>query len=163
LHSSSVRHLEHELYESLKLRVLNIPSPPAAAAIEEVRFAVLFSGGLDCTVLARIAHDIVPANQCIDLLNVAFENPRVIQAARRGPGAINRVNRDIQNQKAIDSTYEASLRTEACEMSPSAVAASDPKWAYESCPDRITGRNALRELQQVCPGRKWNFVAVIAT
>jgi asparagine synthetase B (glutamine-hydrolysing) len=162
LHSSSVRQLELELYESLKLRVLNIPSPPVPVAIE-VKFAVLFSGGLDCTVLARIAHDIVPTDQRIDLLNVAFENPRVIQAARQGPGATDRVNQDSQNQKAIDGIYEVPLLTETCEMNPSTVAASDPKWAYESCPDRITGRNALRELQQVCPGRKWNFVAVIAT
>ena len=46
------------------------------------RVAVLFSGGLDCTVLARIIHDTVPQEQAIDLLNVAFENPRVVQAAR---------------------------------------------------------------------------------
>jgi asparagine synthetase B (glutamine-hydrolysing) len=38
---------------------------------------VLFSGGLDCTVLARLASDAIPAEQPIDLLNVAFENPRV--------------------------------------------------------------------------------------
>ncbi len=42
---------------------------------------MLFSGGLDCTVLARLIHDIVPGEQELDLLNVAFENPRVIQAA----------------------------------------------------------------------------------
>lgn len=39
--------------------------------------AVLFSGGLDCTILARLCHDLLPINEGIDLLNVAFENPRI--------------------------------------------------------------------------------------
>lgn len=38
---------------------------------------MLFSGGLDCTVLARLSHDLLPPDQAVDLLNVAFENPRV--------------------------------------------------------------------------------------
>lgn len=62
--------------ESLRLRVLNVPIPPRAET-SDARVAVLFSGGLDCTVLARIASDIMPAGQAIDLINVAFENPRI--------------------------------------------------------------------------------------
>lgn len=65
------------------LRLGNIPVPPSSKA-NPVRVAVLFSGGLDCTVLARLAHDYLPKQQEIDLLNVAFENPRVVQAAARG-------------------------------------------------------------------------------
>ncbi|KAG0150251.1 hypothetical protein CROQUDRAFT_652686 [Cronartium quercuum f. sp. fusiforme G11] len=38
--------------------------------------AILFSGGLDCTTLALLAHQHLPPNQSIDLINVAFENPR---------------------------------------------------------------------------------------
>lgn len=34
---------------------------------------ILFSGGLDCTVLAYIANKYVPVDQPIDLINVAFE------------------------------------------------------------------------------------------
>jgi asparagine synthetase B (glutamine-hydrolysing) len=37
----------------------------------------LFSGGLDCTVLARLLDDIVAEGQSVDLINVAFENPRI--------------------------------------------------------------------------------------
>lgn len=44
---------------------------------EEARVAVLFSGGLDCTILARLAHELIPNEQTIDLFNVAFENPRI--------------------------------------------------------------------------------------
>lgn len=45
------------------------------------KLAILFSGGLDCTLLARLCHDILPDTIEIDLLNVAFENPRVVKAA----------------------------------------------------------------------------------
>ena len=66
---------------SLSLRVLNIPDPPSddtdQSPIGRAKLAVLFSGGLDCTVLARMSHDLLPATEPIDLLNVAFENPRI--------------------------------------------------------------------------------------
>ncbi|KAJ4379792.1 hypothetical protein N0V86_004976 [Didymella sp. IMI 355093] len=54
-------------------------SPEHAAKI-----AVLFSGGLDCTILARLCHDLLPPSEDIDLLNVAFENPRI--HGNLGPG-----------------------------------------------------------------------------
>lgn len=57
--------------------MLNIPEPPVTGHASDTRVAVLFSGGLDCTVLARLCHDSLPPGQAVDLLNVAFENPRV--------------------------------------------------------------------------------------
>ena len=79
--SSSVIYLEQLLRDSLALRILEIPNvtmqPLQFSGATPVKLAILFSGGLDCTVLARLAHDILPASQAIDLLNVAFENPRV--------------------------------------------------------------------------------------
>lgn len=53
----------------------------------QVRIAVLFSGGLDCTVLARLAHDLLPHSVPVDLLNVAFENPRIhrLHTDKSGP------------------------------------------------------------------------------
>ncbi|KAI8718944.1 Glutamine amidotransferase type-2 domain-containing protein [Fusarium sp. LHS14.1] len=74
--SMSVQDLHSHLVESLKLRVLEVPLPPKATETD-ARVAVLFSGGLDCTVLARLAHDLIPIDQSIDLINVAFENPRI--------------------------------------------------------------------------------------
>ncbi|KAK2591687.1 hypothetical protein QQS21_010624 [Conoideocrella luteorostrata] len=68
--------LRHHLTDSLQLRVLQVPVPPGASTID-ARVAILFSGGLDCTVLARLASDILPVDQPVDLLNVAFENPRI--------------------------------------------------------------------------------------
>ena len=51
------------------------PEHPYCA--DDASLAILFSGGLDCTVLARITHDLLPLNQPMDLVNVAFENPRL--------------------------------------------------------------------------------------
>lgn len=76
LESASVKQLHEQLSSSLQQRVLDIPLPPSNKQ-EDARVAVLFSGGLDCTVLARLASDLVPPEQLIDLLNVAFENPRI--------------------------------------------------------------------------------------
>ncbi|POR36566.1 Asparagine synthetase domain-containing protein C4F6.11c [Tolypocladium paradoxum] len=80
--SPSVAQLRHHLTESLQLRVLQVPVPPRASP-SDARIAILFSGGLDCTVLARLTSDILPPDQTIDVLNVAFENPR-IAAQHRG-------------------------------------------------------------------------------
>jgi asparagine synthetase B (glutamine-hydrolysing) len=125
----SVRALREQLLEALRLRVLNIPRPPDVPGSADngdgrTRVAVLFSGGLDCTVLARLCHDVLDPEQAVDLLNVAFENPRVVAQLRKA-----------NNGGELDDFYEA-------------------------CPDRITGRRSFAELQRVCPGRKFRFVAV---
>lgn len=70
----------------MRLRVENIPLPPTSGIdnpqTKRPKIAILFSGGLDCTLLARLAHDLLPQDEAIDLLNVAFENPRVLAAAK---------------------------------------------------------------------------------
>lgn len=80
LSSPAVDALLKNLRHSLALRVLDVPDPPAHSTIT-AKTAILFSGGLDCTLLARVMHDLLPKDQDIDLLNVAFENPRVLKAA----------------------------------------------------------------------------------
>ena len=68
--------LEQVLSESVRLRVQALRDTPRAAPV-----ALLFSGGLDCTVLAALVAEHLPPESPIDLLNVAFENPRSIAAA----------------------------------------------------------------------------------
>ena len=46
------------------------------------RVALLFSGGLDCSVLAWLIHTLLPPEESIDLINVAFENPRTVAAQK---------------------------------------------------------------------------------
>ncbi|KAJ5659494.1 hypothetical protein N7507_005945 [Penicillium longicatenatum] len=76
-----VQELESKLRQSLALRIDEVPEPPGYIEGQSAKVAVLFSGGLDCTLLARLSHDILPIEEPIDLLNVAFENPRVAAAA----------------------------------------------------------------------------------
>ncbi|RWA10285.1 hypothetical protein EKO27_g4830 [Xylaria grammica] len=83
--SPSLQILRHRLIESLKPRVLNVPEPPNATSDVDFRIAILFSGGLDCTVLARLAHELVPIDQGLDLINVAFENPRQVALEAKQP------------------------------------------------------------------------------
>ena len=141
--SNSVAELRNLLCESLKLRILNIPVPPGLDHERNARVAVLFSGGLDCTVLARLAHDILPKDEDIDLVNVAFENPRVVVAASNmaKPKKVKEGGNEIADVNRQFSTL-------------------NPRSAFENCPDRQTGRKAFQELHNVCPDRKWRFVAV---
>ncbi|KAF2816406.1 uncharacterized protein BDZ99DRAFT_375648 [Mytilinidion resinicola] len=123
LESPSVERLHSFLSQSVDLRVRNIcqACDVRQNSDADAKVAILFSGGLDCTVLARLAHDSLPMSESVDLLNVAFQNPRIHRTQESG----------------------------AWESSP-----------YELCPDRITGRRSLAELQRVCPGRYWRFVEI---
>lgn len=105
-------------------RVSSLATPGAA------RIAVLFSGGLDCTVLAALAAKHVPRDEPIDLINVAFENPRAIAAAWAAapPGA------------TIDE--------DQFPADPYAV------------PDRMTAQKSLDDLQRLYPSRTWQLVRV---
>ncbi|KAI5305912.1 hypothetical protein KEM56_002891 [Ascosphaera pollenicola] len=136
--SSPIEKLMSSLSSSVDLRVRGIPEPPNMSSENDAKVAVLFSGGLDCSILARLAHEIVPENASIDLLNVAFENPRVTAAAAANASKLKRGKADAASDTAVES----------------------PKSAYESCPDRITGRSSYAELCRVCPGRRFNFVAI---
>ncbi|RKP24693.1 asparagine synthase, partial [Syncephalis pseudoplumigaleata] len=44
------------------------------------RLGILFSGGLDCMCLAVLASKHLPPDEPIDLINVAFENPRALSS-----------------------------------------------------------------------------------
>ena len=79
--AGAVEQLRASLERSLQLRVQHIreavTGEPKTGVLGETRVAVLFSGGLDCTILARMCHDLLPLSEPVDLLNVAFENPRI--------------------------------------------------------------------------------------
>lgn len=155
LSSSSVGQLGEQLANSLRLRILNIPEPPHENT-PEVKLAVLFSGGLDCTVLARMAHGILPLDHPIDLLNVAFENPRVVLAAKQPP----KVSKKARKQKKRSNSQPGEIASESPTTEAETPSPAEETSPYESCPDRITGRSAFAELLRVCPSRQWRFVAV---
>ena len=84
----------------------------------------------------------LPMHEPIDLLNVAFENPRKTRVQLEGNfGGVSKREGRVRKH-----TSEAALR--AAEVS-------------YLVPDRITGLQELEELRRVCPGRPWNFVSVL--
>jgi len=77
------------LKSALSIRTRTIPQTHSHlnSHIDETstRVAILFSGGLDCSVLAWLIHTLLPSEESIDLINVAFENPRTVTAQRVKP------------------------------------------------------------------------------
>lgn len=71
-YSNFVDNFLEKIRRSVKKRVKSIPKKPNSRA----SVAVLFSGGIDCTVLALVADEFVPQEEPIVLLNVAFETPK---------------------------------------------------------------------------------------
>ncbi|KAL4069483.1 asparagine synthase-domain-containing protein [Scleroderma citrinum] len=138
--SDAVDKLVSHLDQSVMLRVRDIPITSGEQG--KARVAVLFSGGIDSTMLAFLADRHVPTDEPIDLLNVAFENPRKIQVRLNGnSGALPKRERQKQH-KSVDMN----------------VTNRGPR-SY-LVPDRITGLQEVEELQRLCPGRTWNFVEV---
>ncbi|KAF2752729.1 hypothetical protein EJ05DRAFT_505777 [Pseudovirgaria hyperparasitica] len=83
--SAPVHDLERVLRQSLSLRVQKIKAGPSVEAdTGQCILAILFSGGLDCSVIARMTHDLLDESEPVDLLNVAFHNPRTHKPAEPG-------------------------------------------------------------------------------
>ncbi|KAI7898362.1 asparagine synthase-domain-containing protein [Cokeromyces recurvatus] len=119
------------LGDSVQKRVADIPYLNTKG---QARVAILFSGGLDCICLAALANKYLPMSESIDLLNVAFENPRVENAAK----IRNKKNKKDQQTKE-DMPITRSI--------------------YDT-PDRLTGKAGVEELQRIAPERVWNFVEI---
>ncbi|XP_037808365.1 asparagine synthetase domain-containing protein CG17486 [Lucilia sericata] len=101
--------------ESVKKRV-QYTTPCCASCLGKInscthsKVAILFSGGIDCSILAVLCDKFIPKTDSIDLVNVAFESTR-----------------------------------------------TDSNW---DVPDRISGKSSFKNLIDICPDRKWNFIEV---
>lgn len=82
--SFAAKDLYERLRASVAVRVGEI-HPLHRVAGAAAPFAILFSGGIDCTLIAALCGDILSSHEeqgpgaeriCVDLLNVAFQNPR---------------------------------------------------------------------------------------
>ena len=80
----------------------------------------------------------IPLDEPVDLLNVAFENPRKIKLQKEGIYGSSRRNKREKLLSKSEESHEAER--------------------IYSVPDRITGLLELEELRRTCPGRIWNFV-----
>ena len=70
------------LSDSVGRRVIDQRAVSSGSGDQSARIAVLFSGGIDCSILAVLASQHLPTHEPIDLLNVAFENPRTKKTAQ---------------------------------------------------------------------------------
>lgn len=84
-----------------------IESIPPSVQQNNARLGILFSGGLDCTALACLAHLHVPLHEPIDLLNVAFENPRTLKRGIVGPQVFDVPDRltGIKALRALQASF----------------------------------------------------------
>ncbi|XP_026757296.2 asparagine synthetase domain-containing protein CG17486 [Galleria mellonella] len=109
---NTVFKITHLLERSVKIRVQRQPKmcqkclQIKKSTCNHCSVGILFSGGLDCTLLAFLADKYLPKDQSIDLINVAFEN-------------------------GTNTSYDV--------------------------PDRLTGKQSLKELRKLCYSRQWIF------
>lgn len=121
---------------------LHAPFSPDAPSL-----AVLYSGGLDSAVLAALATAHFPPGP-LELITVAFANPRVLAAAAAPPKPAKVKKNKRENGEDAD---------EAAVAAPAPTAAT--KGPYDT-PDRLTAHEGLEELRQIDPKREWRLVEV---
>jgi len=80
----------------------------------------------------------ISLDEPIDLLNVAFENPRKIRVQ-------------------LDGNIGALPKKKRKQMMGSS---DDRELSSYMVPDRVTGLQEVEELGKLCPGRVWNFVSL---
>lgn len=89
----------------------------------------------------------ISLDEPIDLLNVAFENPRKMQVQLDGNiGALPKRRRK-QHLKIVETDSSGS---------------TDRELSSYMVPDRVTGLQEVEELRRLCPERVWNFVSLAA-
>ena len=157
LDSIAPHELKALLQEAVQLRVQHIYTP--SQSIQEPnglekksKVGILFSGGLDCTVLARLAHEVLSPDEPIDLLNVAFENPRVVEAHTNGPTP-------PRNKKKLKGA-SAELNGDTTPILGTPTTPPAPIDPYSLCPDRQTCISSLQDLQLSCPARTFNLILI---
>jgi asparagine synthetase B (glutamine-hydrolysing) len=146
------------------MSIYNSSRPPA-------RLGILFSGGIDCSIVAYLANQLVletyyicdltqvlfsyiPCEEPIDLINVAFENPRTLGAPQKNAIQEARSQRKRSKKGSKEITLESPTDTRSVEL-----AGGLSETGKYDVPDRVTGLEEVEELRRLCPERQWNFVS----
>ncbi|KAI5454186.1 hypothetical protein NCC49_004251 [Naganishia albida] len=138
-----VRAFEESVAGSVRRRVENIPPPNRQG---DARLAILFSGGVDCAFITHLANAYIPEGEPIDLLNVAFENPRAIANATRERAEKHRLAAK-RKPKGQEKATDVNSTEEVCA-------------GIYDVPDRLTGRETVAELRRIHSNREWRFVEI---
>ncbi|KAI3404519.2 hypothetical protein KGF56_002711 [Candida oxycetoniae] len=80
--------LVEELYKRLKksVKIRQVSIHPLFHLQDQSVLAVLFSGGLDCTIITKLICEVIKEDHSsLDLLTVGFENPRTLQTPDMNP------------------------------------------------------------------------------
>ncbi|KAJ3385118.1 Asparagine synthetase domain-containing protein 1 [Entophlyctis sp. JEL0112] len=154
--TTAVSKLYAHLSMAVRARVCDVPSG---------RISVLFSGGIDCTVLAALAAEQMASLEnsdaqvervVIDLINVAFENPRVNRALElSSASAIGSFMRKKDKKNGASISAPKLNRESGLHDGRTA----NPPGAFD-VPDRITGVAGYHELRAAYPQIEWRFVYV---
>nr|XP_057938565.1 asparagine synthetase domain-containing protein 1 [Doryrhamphus excisus] len=139
-----VKELIDILSEAVRRRVQSMPLSVQddSETNDEAAVAILFSGGIDSMILAVLANSHIPAHHPIDLLNVAFQ----LQEPK------------VQKESAKKQKHKTNLS-----QGRQADGTESETFSSFDVPDRITGKSGLRELQDLAPERRWNFVEINIT
>jgi len=122
--------------DSVRLRVCHLPETGPKGTS---KLGVLFSGGIDSMVMAALADRCLPAEEPIDLFNVAFANVQ--------PDVDEEKN---QNQTLDDNPATASLPTKSekdGKKRTKGVKGTPTPTSPFMVPDRVTGLAGLEELR----------------
>ena len=98
----------------------------------------------------------------IDLINVAFENPRVLAGNR----TLDEGKNEAKRKRVRVKTKRREERLSGIvveEVGESVVEEVEVKKGMYDVPDRLTGYESWAELKRLRPNRRWNFVEVNVT
>ena len=104
-----------------------------------------------------LASRYIPLGEPIDLINVAFENPRKMQAKASLKAGVPK--KPLSAPGSSKKAKFLPLRNSGHIMTSTEKNGSYNETNIYMTPDRETGIEQLEELQRVCPGRIWNFVS----
>ncbi|KAH8864018.1 Asparagine synthetase domain-containing protein 1 [Schistosoma japonicum] len=117
-------------------------------------FGLLFSGGLDSSVIAVILDRFVPKNQSIDLINVGFQ--RKCSDASVSIDCVSNFCTLLASTNC--ETLEYGITSSLKYHTKSTCLDDINLISAEEAPDRITALRSYEELCKLSPQRKWNFI-----
>ncbi|ODQ78099.1 hypothetical protein BABINDRAFT_163121 [Babjeviella inositovora NRRL Y-12698] len=83
-----VSKLDNVFTEAVRTRIETIHPLDEYSGNSRVKLGVLFSGGIDCTLVAHKIASLSPPGTVIDLLSVGFENPRASLSPAQSPDRV---------------------------------------------------------------------------
>jgi len=139
----------------------------------DCRVGVLFSGGIDCVVVAALADRHVPPGVPIELVNVSFYGG-ADNCDRHGNAAPckNSKGSSVVDEKCENPAVSTDVprrapkrqrqlgNTSANASSAADAAPGDVVSTTAASPDRLAAIAAVAELRVLCPSREWRLVGV---